>query len=80
MTSPTVFGIVIGVICFVLFVIVGIKIYYLYLSVQLYLKKTDPVYGCELYKDKGCSHVDGVLCDFPKCKMNEQYIRSKKNG
>ena len=33
----------------------------------------DPVYECDLYKAKGCSHVDGFLCDFPECSMNNDY-------
>jgi len=33
----------------------------------------DPVYYCKLYKDKGCAHVDGPLCDFPECEMNDDY-------
>lgn len=37
----------------------------------------DPVKGCELYKNEGCSHVDGLLCDYPKCEMLKEY---RKNG
>ena len=37
----------------------------------------DPVRGCELYKNEGCSHVDGLLCDYPKCEMLKEY---RKNG
>lgn len=33
----------------------------------------DPVKHCKLYKDIGCSHVDGMLCDFPKCSMLKDY-------
>jgi hypothetical protein len=40
--------------------------------------KNDPVVQCELYKDKGCSHVDGMLCDFPVCNMNLGHIKDKK--
>lgn len=29
----------------------------------------DPVHSCALYKAEGCSHVDGMLCDFPECQM-----------
>ena len=28
------------------------------------LFENDPVHSCQLYKDRGCSHVDGFLCDF----------------
>ena len=37
--------------------------------------KNDPVKHCRLYKDEGCSHVDGMLCDFPKCDMNDKYCK-----
>lgn len=33
----------------------------------------DPVKKCELYKKEGCSHVDGILCDYPKCSMLEAF-------
>lgn len=34
---------------------------------------TDPVRSCKLYKEQGCSHVDGYLCDFPTCSMLKKY-------
>lgn len=40
-------------------------------------KFPDPVYECSLYKDCGCSHIDGLLCDFPDCKMNKDYEKEK---
>ena len=36
-------------------------------------RKDDPVYNCALYKDKGCSHVDGFLCNMPTCTMLKEY-------
>ena len=39
----------------------------------------DPVKKCDLYKDKGCVHVDGLLCDFPDCAMNEYYLKEKNH-
>lgn len=27
----------------------------------------DPVYDCEVFKEKGCAHVDGFLCDIDNC-------------
>lgn len=38
------------------------------------LKENDPVYSCKVYKDLGCSHVDGFLCDFPNCSINKKYL------
>lgn len=40
----------------------------------------DPVYSCDVYLDKkagSCSHVDGFLCDFPKCTIREKYLDVK---
>lgn len=38
--------------------------------------ETDPVCGCDVYKDKengSCAHVDGPLCDFPDCSILKMY-------
>lgn len=35
------------------------------------IHKNDPVKKCTLYKEEGCSHVDGLLCDYPNCLMNK---------
>lgn len=43
------------------------------------LTKNDPVQHCELYRDKGCSHVDGILCNYPYCTLNKEYIEKKHN-
>jgi hypothetical protein len=40
-----------------------------------HIHKNDPVKKCELYKNEGCSHVDGMLCDFPNCSMNNNFIK-----
>ena len=37
----------------------------------------DPVKHCDLYKDEGCSHVDGFLCDFETCSMRLDYVLRK---
>ena len=36
-------------------------------------KNNDPVRYCEVFKHKGCSHVDGFLCDFPICNVLQDY-------
>lgn len=49
---------------------------------QIFDRSNDPVYGCNLYHDKdagSCTHVDGLLCDFPKCSMLSEY-QQKKEG
>lgn len=48
---------------------------------RLFDRSTDPVYSCDLYRDKSagsCAHVDGPLCDFPKCSMLADYRREKE--
>lgn len=45
-------------------------------------RNDDSVYSCDLYRDKeagSCAHVDGPLCDFPKCSMLAEY-RQQKEG
>jgi hypothetical protein len=37
-------------------------------------KENDPLYNCRVFKDLRCSHVDGFLCDFPKCSINRKYL------
>lgn len=37
---------------------------------------TGPARSCKLYKEQGCSHVDGYLCDFPTCLMLKKYEQS----
>jgi hypothetical protein len=37
-------------------------------------KENDPLYSCRVFKDLGCSHIDGFLCDFPDCSMNKKYL------
>lgn len=34
----------------------------------------DPIRNCQLYKDKGCVHVDGPICDFPHCSMMHDHM------
>ena len=49
---------------------------------RLFDRSTDPVYSCDLYRDKSagsCAHVDGPLCDFPKCSMLADYRQQKED-
>lgn len=34
----------------------------------------DPVKGCPVHKNEGCSHVDGYLCDYPNCDIMKAYM------
>jgi hypothetical protein len=33
------------------------------------LLNSDPVRHCPVYKEQGCAHVDGLLCNFPDCPV-----------
>jgi hypothetical protein len=35
--------------------------------------KNDPVKRCGVYKNIGCSHVDGPACFFPDCKEFKEW-------
>ena len=35
-------------------------------------RKNDPVQFCEVYKEDGCSHVDGPLCDMRTCSLRKK--------
>jgi hypothetical protein len=45
----------------------------LLLVLILRMKKTDPVFGCDKYKRKGCNKVSGRDCGFPDCAKLEKY-------
>ena len=44
----------------------------------IFKTSNDPVKSCQLYRELGCSHVDGMLCDFPKCSMLKDYKEVKE--
>ena len=46
---------------------------------KLLADKNDPVHNCRLYKEQGCSYVDSMLCDFPNCSMNNEYVKEKED-
>ena len=35
--------------------------------------RNDPVKHCEVYKEIGCAHVDGYLCDMGTCGIREKF-------
>ena len=37
----------------------------------------DPVKHCDVYKEDGCSHVDGYLCDFETCDIRLKWAEKK---
>lgn len=42
-----------------------------------YFRKNDPVHKCKVYLNKGCSHVDGILCDFLTCNIRLEYQKGE---
>jgi hypothetical protein len=38
----------------------------------------DPVKGCDVYKNIGCAHVDGFLCDYPNCSILKDYRMNER--
>jgi len=45
----------------------------------------DPVRHCDVYREDGCSHVDGYLCDFETCDIRLEWTHQglaaqKKNS
>lgn len=44
---------------------------------DLYYKGKDPVRHCAVYKEIGCSHVDGYLCNMSDCSIRRDYNRVK---
>lgn len=43
-----------------------------------YFQQNDPTKKCEAFKNEGCSHVDGPLCNFPNCSINIDYTEENK--
>ena len=42
-------------------------------SLKDIIKENDPFYGCEVWLNEGCSHVDGLLCNYPECEILKKY-------
>lgn len=36
----------------------------------------DPVKNCDVYKNEGCAHVDGFLCNMQTCNILRDYKKS----
>lgn len=39
----------------------------------------DPLKYCEIYKEQGCSHVDGYLCKVETCEERIEFVKLKEN-
>ncbi len=37
------------------------------------LHPNDPVYSCDFYLENGCTHIDGMDCNMPSCKILENH-------
>lgn len=44
------------------------------------LLNSDPVRHCPVYKEQGCTHVDGLLCNFPDCPVFRGFMDSRWVG
>jgi len=38
----------------------------------------DPIRGCDVYKNIGCAHIDGFLCDYPNCSILKEYKMNQR--
>ena len=36
--------------------------------------RNDPVKYCQVYKEIGCAHVDGYLCDMETCDIRQKFL------
>lgn len=41
------------------------------------MRRNDPVHNCAVYKEIGCSHVDGMLCDMTDCQILIEFKANK---
>jgi hypothetical protein len=41
------------------------------------IKNADPYYKCPVFNKEGCSHVDGLLCNFTDCNMINKHFKDK---
>ena len=41
---------------------------------------SDPVKYCQVYKEIGCAHVDGYLCDMRTCDIRQKFINGTLNA
>ena len=37
----------------------------------------DPIRQCALYKQEGCVHIDGFLCNVETCTMLQEFIQGE---
>lgn len=44
------------------------------------VRANDPLYSCEVFKERGCSHLDGYLCDMRTCDIRKRHIEVKKES
>lgn len=38
----------------------------------LVIRRNDPI-KCNVFRDLGCSHCDGMLCDYSTCKLRKEW-------
>ncbi len=42
-------------------------------------RENDPVKKCLVYINEGCSHVDGLLCNYPDCNIIKEFKNEIKS-
>ncbi len=47
--------------------------YIVRLVTSMFESSSDPVKNCNLYKQIGCAHVDGYLCDMKTCSARKEF-------
>jgi len=40
-------------------------------------RSNDPVASCEVFKEIGCPHVDGMLCSMKDCNILREYRKRR---
>jgi hypothetical protein len=47
------------------------------LILLMYLKKNDPMVGCEKWRRKGCDKISGADCTYPDCETLKKYLSGR---
>lgn len=46
---------------------------------RMFHSQSDPIKHCTKYRNEGCAHVDGMLCDMLICSILKDYNERKQN-
>jgi hypothetical protein len=67
-----VFNIPVYTIIISVLIIIGM---YLLIKSLIINYRSDPLYQCKVYRQQGCAHIDGYLCDYPKCDILQEHYK-----